>query len=52
MVPIYLIFLSVIGLLFVVRIKIKKPKLPMVIAMVVFGAIVLTILILRKCNVF
>jgi CDP-diacylglycerol--serine O-phosphatidyltransferase len=48
----YLIALSIVGLLFVVRIKIKKPKLPMVIAMVVFGIIVLTILILRKCNVF
>lgn len=49
---VYLISLSIIGLLFVVRIKIKKPKLPMVIAMVIFGAIVLTILILRKCGVF
>ena len=48
----YLIALSIVGLLFVIRIKIKKPKLPMVIAMVVFGIIVLTILILRKCNVF
>ena len=49
---VYLICLSIVGLLFVIRIKIKKPKLPMVIAMVVFGAIVLTILILSKCNVF
>lgn len=49
---VYLIALSIVGLLFVIRIKIKKPKLPMVIAMVVFGIIVLTILILRKCNVF
>ncbi|MCR5307423.1 MAG: CDP-alcohol phosphatidyltransferase family protein [bacterium] len=49
---VYLICLSIVGLLFVIRIKIKKPKLPMVIAMVIFGAIVLTILILRKCNVF
>ena len=48
----YMGFLIVIGSLFVIRIHIKKPKLPMVIAMVVFGAIILTILILRKCNVF
>lgn len=49
---VYLICLSIVGLLFVLRIHIKKPKLPMVIAMVVFGAAVLTILILRKCGVF
>ena len=49
---VYMGFLVLIGTLFVVRIHIKKPKLPMVIAMVVFGAIILTFLILRKCNVF
>ncbi|MCR5462688.1 MAG: CDP-alcohol phosphatidyltransferase family protein [bacterium] len=49
---VYLISLSIVGLLFVLKIHIKKPKLPAVIAMVVFGAIVLTILILRRCNVF
>ncbi len=49
---VYLITLAIVGLLFVVRIRVKKPKLPMVIGMVIFGIIVLTILILRKCNVF
>ena len=49
---VYLICLSIVGLLFVIKIHIKKPKLPMVIGMVIFGVIVLTILILRKCNVF
>ena len=49
---VYLICLSIVGLLFVLRIHIKKPRLPMVIGMVIFGAIVLTILILRKCGVF
>ena len=49
---IYLLCLSIVGLLFVIRIHIKKPKLPMVIGMVIFGVIVLTFLILRKCNVF
>ncbi len=49
---VYLICLAIVGLLFVIKIHIKKPKLPMVIGMVIFGVIVLTILILRKCNVF
>lgn len=49
---VYLICLSIVGLLFVIRIHIKKPRLPMVIGMVIFGLIVLTILILRKCGVF
>ena len=49
---VYLICLSIVGLLFVMRIKIKKPKLPMVICMVIFGVAVLTLLILRRCNVF
>jgi len=49
---VYLMSLAIVGLLFVIRIKVKKPKLPMVIGMVIFGAIVLTILILRKCGVF
>ena len=48
----YTVFLIVIGALFVIRIRIKKPKLPMVIGMLVFGVIILTILILRRCNVF